>query len=360
MANRYPLILDTTDGNKIKELPEGDNLYLRTNSIQEVQDIDALGTINAARITIAGQALQAQSILDLTDTPDTFVGQANQVLKVNASETGLDFVSISEIGDITAGNITLTGNIIPDVTATSNLGSFSKQFNEIRGRNLYGNLRGYDGTLVFDATTSRILYGAIFGAPTSLSEFINDVGYLTSSSIGDYLENNLTISNFKGSVFADDSTILVDGVSGKLNAAAIEGEFGGEVSGPVFRTPVLISETTLSITTDGPFFTQTINIEPGGDDRIINLTADSISINGEITNNISAMGGITGDLIGSVFGSDSSILVDAINSEVIAPIRDIKVLGATDSGTAVVDKINPVEYLIITVNGNTRYIPLFV
>jgi len=53
MANRYPLIIDVSDGNKIKELPAGDNLYLRNNSIEEVQDINALGTIDAAAITIA-------------------------------------------------------------------------------------------------------------------------------------------------------------------------------------------------------------------------------------------------------------------------------------------------------------------
>ena len=28
MANRFPLILDTADSNKIKELPSGDNLDL--------------------------------------------------------------------------------------------------------------------------------------------------------------------------------------------------------------------------------------------------------------------------------------------------------------------------------------------
>ena len=31
MANRIPLVVDTTDGNKIKEFPVGDNLDL-TNS----------------------------------------------------------------------------------------------------------------------------------------------------------------------------------------------------------------------------------------------------------------------------------------------------------------------------------------
>jgi len=36
MANRFPLVLDTADGNKIKEIQTGDNLYLSDNSITGV------------------------------------------------------------------------------------------------------------------------------------------------------------------------------------------------------------------------------------------------------------------------------------------------------------------------------------
>ena len=74
MANRFPLVLDTTDGNKIKELPDSDNLDLRTNSIVNVQDITSLGTIDATVIKVDGQKLVAQQIDDLTDTPSTFSG----------------------------------------------------------------------------------------------------------------------------------------------------------------------------------------------------------------------------------------------------------------------------------------------
>jgi len=61
MANRFPLVLDADVGNKIKELPSGDNLNLRESSIVNVQDITALGTINAADITVNGNRLVAQA-----------------------------------------------------------------------------------------------------------------------------------------------------------------------------------------------------------------------------------------------------------------------------------------------------------
>ena len=62
MANRFPLVLDTTDGNKIKELPADDNLNLRESSILDVQNINALGIINAPIITVNGKKLVANQL----------------------------------------------------------------------------------------------------------------------------------------------------------------------------------------------------------------------------------------------------------------------------------------------------------
>ena len=55
MTNRYPLIVDASDGNKIKELPSGDNLQLTGSAITGATDVTASGTI-------AGGVLSAVSI----------------------------------------------------------------------------------------------------------------------------------------------------------------------------------------------------------------------------------------------------------------------------------------------------------
>ena len=39
MATRYPLILDTDDSNKLKELPNGDKLNLDSNDIVNVVNV---------------------------------------------------------------------------------------------------------------------------------------------------------------------------------------------------------------------------------------------------------------------------------------------------------------------------------
>ena len=48
MANRIPLIVDTLDDNKIKELPAGDNLDLGNAGLTNV------GSVNATDVTING------------------------------------------------------------------------------------------------------------------------------------------------------------------------------------------------------------------------------------------------------------------------------------------------------------------
>ena len=52
MANRYPIIVDTTNGNQFRELPEGDNLLLTGSSIVNALNISAIGTVEAQRIVI--------------------------------------------------------------------------------------------------------------------------------------------------------------------------------------------------------------------------------------------------------------------------------------------------------------------
>jgi hypothetical protein len=195
MTNRYPLIIDTADGNKIKELPAGDNLNLLNNSILGVQDITALGTIDAAIIRVAGQRILAQTFTDLSDTPNNYTSAASSFVKVNSAGTALEFADLADLGDITVGNVTVeSGNIVPAVDNTRQLGTTAKKFTQIHAVDVYSNLRGRDGSLVFDASNNRIPYAAIFGAPTALSELTNDMGFVDSAGIGDAIDSYLSDS----------------------------------------------------------------------------------------------------------------------------------------------------------------------
>lgn len=199
MANRYPLIIDTADGNKIKELPADDNLYLRNNSITDVQDINALGIINAADIRIAGRRLVAQTFTDLTDTPNNYIGASTKFIRVNSAGTALEFATLSSLGNTTVNNLTVdSGDIFPLVNLTNKVGKSDKQFAEMHAGSFYGNLKGLDGTIVFDAATNRIPYAAIYGAPTSLSEFTNDMGFVDQNGLENAIDSYLNDSTHSG------------------------------------------------------------------------------------------------------------------------------------------------------------------
>ena len=65
MANRIPLVVDTADGNKIKELPIGDNLNLTGSGIT------GAGSISATSLTLNGVVYNPFSgaYADLTGKP---------------------------------------------------------------------------------------------------------------------------------------------------------------------------------------------------------------------------------------------------------------------------------------------------
>ena len=90
MATRYPLVLDTADNNKIKELPNGDNLNLSGNNIVNAVNITASGVISASSLsldsssfTIGGQTLATVATTgqynDLSGRPTLFSGSYNDL-----------------------------------------------------------------------------------------------------------------------------------------------------------------------------------------------------------------------------------------------------------------------------------------
>ena len=77
MANRFPLVIDTTNENKISELPTGDNLNLTGSDISAVNDIYVSGTI----FTNTGEAYNTFSgdYNDLANKPVLFSGDYTEL-----------------------------------------------------------------------------------------------------------------------------------------------------------------------------------------------------------------------------------------------------------------------------------------
>ena len=194
MANRYPLIIDVTDGNKIKELPSGDTLYLRNNSISEVQDINAVGTINAAMIKVNGNAVSAQEFTDLSDVPDSYAGYENTFVRVNSTGDGLEFRPLTDFGTLQLTSVIVDTNIVPTADVSGSVGTPTQKFNEMHAASFIGDVRSLTGSVIFDATEGTISYSAISNAPESLSEFTNDVGFVTISTVQNEINSKLNNS----------------------------------------------------------------------------------------------------------------------------------------------------------------------
>lgn len=250
MANRYPLTLDTSDG-QIKELPNGDNLNLTGNSIVGVLDVTAQGTITAATINVAALNVNSNPLAEIATSGD-YNDLLNKPLNLSDFENDANFVSIGN-------NISLLANDAGYLTSVSWLQLTNKPVTVAE----LGLVDSVDTT-----------------SPVSI--FTNDIGYVTEDQIEGI---DILTGNYKGSVFGDDSTILVDGVLNSFN-----------LNGTVRSDIIPFGDSIYSI--------------GNPTNEFVNVYANTF----------------TGDLQGSVFSDDSSTqIIDAFNRIVNATQVDVTV-----------------------------------
>jgi len=90
MANRFPIILDTNDNNRLKELPNGDSLDLANGGIRNATFIEA------TQLILAGTTLTpfSGSYTDLTNKP-TIPSDINELTDTQNLLTGTTFATIT-------------------------------------------------------------------------------------------------------------------------------------------------------------------------------------------------------------------------------------------------------------------------
>ena len=172
----------------------------------------------------------------------------------------------------------------------------------------------------------------------------------TYNTATDLISANVDLSNYqgilrgdlKGSVFADDSTMLVDAVSGTIVGPVtgnITGNVTGNITGIVTGTAgsSLIGNVTGDVTGDVTgYHTGDVKGSVFADDSTMLVDAVSGTIVGTVTGPVigivtgaagsSLIGNVTGDVTGyhtgdvkgSVFADDSTLLVDAVSGTISA------------------------------------------
>ena len=221
------------------------------------------------------------------------------------------------------------------------------------------------------ATIEQSIIGSVIGADSTVI-LDHTTGTITGKVVGDVT----------GSVVADDSTVLIDGVAGTINAGALTGALpaidGSALTGISASSVAFSNITSKPTTLAGYGITDAAtlsNMAPTGAVDFTGATTidfNTVTINNlefadisakpttlagyGITDAMTAGGNVEGNLKGSVFADDSTLLVDGvagtingsaltspltanltINSPIVTGIADFTGCTIVDLKTASVD-----------------------
>lgn len=249
-------------------------------------------------------------------TFQSFVVLGQPTISPDSTSDTLEFITgygISIVNDAVADTMTISVNQNIDIN---------------------GSVFADDSTLLVDGVLGRIVadvYADVYGNVTG--NVTGDVtGNLTGNSTG-YHTGDVT-----GSVFADNSTLLVDAVTGKffgdidstnINVNVITGTGGadslniyadvvGQVSVTDGSKRMFITDTDndlFEIGSGTPYPSYTPTLKVWGNAQVL----------GTIIGNTE--GYHTGDVTGSVFAQDSTLLVDAADGKIVGPIVSDSIRG---------------------------------
>lgn len=384
MANRFPLIIDTSDGNKIKELPSGDDLNLENSNIVNALSIQTqtltvngvaitsnVGSYNdltdkpnipsdLSHLTDAASLLFSRDYNDLSNLPVLFPGTFAALTGkpttlagygiTDALQAGTTNLTDLNIADGPSGYVlatdgtanfrfisvnAATGNLnLTDLSVTQNPASGTGTLNYNSGFGVFTytppDLTIFATSASLSAVATAGDFASLTSKPTTLAGYgITDAATSAQGAKADTaLQAGDTIhADFVGSVYADDSSIMIDAVAGKI-VGPIE-TTSATLSGSPILSVADFSASGIVISDGAGNFTATANNSANWD------TAYSWGDHAA-EGYLRASDPRTGDLTGSVFGDDSTLLVDGVNSVIPWTVIDgvpttIAGLGITDA-----------------------------
>ena len=327
MANRIPLVFDTV-ANKIKELPTGDNLNMSSSSINDAININASGTVSANTVntvnlniagTPIGEVAKTNSYTDLSNLPTLFDGDYNSLTNKPSSVvaawediTGKPVIAsslsqlVNDTNFVTNAQVTIQSTQVSGLAAVATGGSYLDLTDSAQ---LISRAEIAGGTLTIDVNNTGDLEGNVFSTDggTKLIDGVTKSASLVNLDASGTITGNLT-----GNVTGDHTGTHIgdvysqDGIKQVLysgNTFEDDALFKGNVSGQLFSSDL----STLLVDQDGNFY---------------------------------------GDFKGSVFGDDSSVIVNAVSNSVNA--------GTITASTKFVGNVESTTTLTLTaLNGIT-------
>lgn len=224
-----------TDAERLLITPiEGELVYTTDTKLLYVGD----GT-TAGGTLVTGAGGGGSTTLDaLTDT-DLTGAENNDVLTFNGGTNKWEAVSLPGVGilglnDLSDVFIQSTPNL-DDTLVYDGLNWTVKSINDFfnEQQNYKINIAGDDSTIIIDTDTNTVT-----------GNFVGDLtGNVTGNTTGYHT------GDVAGSVFGDDSTVLVDGVNNQISGRVNTNRINSSAVGPIelqnnFRTPVQIRAVT--------------------------------------------------------------------------------------------------------------------
>jgi hypothetical protein len=299
------------DFNDNINLQSGTGIRITANSSADTVIFDNIGVTSL----VAGTAMAVSAATGAVTINNTGVTAITAGLGMSRNTaTGTVTIVNEGIIDVDAGvgisvgaRDAITGKVI--VTNTAPAGNSYRIFATAGEPNLTARSTADTITLIEGAginITNTVASGALTNRitldNTGVLSLIAGNGVTLSGSTG-----NVTISvgsgDLRGSLFADDSTMLVDGTSGRI-------------VGPVFAN--VTGDVTGNVT--GTLTGNSAGTHTG-------------AVVGNVTGNVN--GNLNGDITGSVFSDNSTRLIDGTEGKIVGPVDSATVAASSYIQTAV-------------------------
>ena len=249
MANRFPLIVNTTSGNSVQELPTGDFLDLSNSGISNSGNITVSGIISATGNITGGNVLGGANVNATTHTGTT--------VSVTGTVTGGNLTVTT--GNVTAGNLIISGAIVDsgqlDLRTTAGNANIVLTPNGTGNVNISANIMPTaNATANIGSATSS--FNTVFAKATSaqyadLAEnYLADAAYAPGTVVEFGGNNEVTVSTVDhctavaGIVSTDPAYLMNSNLQGVYTVAvALIGRVPCRVQGPVKKGSVLVTGT---------------------------------------------------------------------------------------------------------------------
>jgi len=290
MANRFPLVVDTDDGNKIKEIPVGDQLDLANSGIANLTQLSVSGalssstisttgditiggtvnagtaeitTLNATNINLGGESVGVPVQSDWNETDNTSLAF---ILNKPTVDVGVD--ELGDIGDVTV-DLRQTGDFLqwngiswrPQAVAASSEDIQDAIFdqNEPGSLDIQDDPPSGRGSLVLGKVKGSGDYGIITYTPPdalikgqqdNISELVNDSQFVNEAFL-------TAVDSVTGKYLKANDVIGFGRITGTVNTGSGQVELTFDDSGLL----TIESDTLQTVTDRGATTTTTLEAD---------------------------------------------------------------------------------------------------